>query len=348
MELELTCKGWSKWKEGDVKDNGKPVKEKDISPVMKGYGMGVSSIRPLEGATLYSVLDKLPKLMLPTLDKSRSRQTDWQNQFSSITKLVETNAVSFFIKRVNPEVSIEVDAKFSGAASQISLFGWVPPEARSSYDDSKIDILNTHAMKATNCSTIENACCLLEVAAAAGALSLIVCYNQYRSGKVNSFLYTLLQKKTRVPETLGTSRNKRRVPTLDTLWWTLESCWKESVLKACFPRAAAETLWHSRPPSSFQTRMRRTLIPFSWSARILYALPRMTASRQTSPSFLQISCSPIAGPWSTRPTGSASCTPHSRINLWPGKALQTCASLRCRWLVSSFWFFFLLQQHNKL
>ena len=35
-------------------------------------------------------------------------------------------------------------------------------------------------MHATNANTIEDACCLLELSASAGALSLLVCYNQYR------------------------------------------------------------------------------------------------------------------------------------------------------------------------
>lgn len=49
-----------------------------------------------------------------------------------------------------------------------------------------MDILNVHAMVATNSSTIEDACLLLELAAAAGALSLVVCYNQYRPGREQS------------------------------------------------------------------------------------------------------------------------------------------------------------------
>jgi hypothetical protein len=52
------------------------------------------------------------------------------------------------------------------------------------YEGSPIDIDIEHAMRATNASTIESACCLLEIAIAAGALSLLVCYNQYRPGKV--------------------------------------------------------------------------------------------------------------------------------------------------------------------
>jgi hypothetical protein len=46
-------------------------------------------------------------------------------------------------------------------------------------------------MAATNCPDIQSACALIEMAANAGALSLLVCANQYRQGRdqVKSMLY---------------------------------------------------------------------------------------------------------------------------------------------------------------
>ena len=46
-------------------------------------------------------------------------------------------------------------------------------------------------MAATNCPDIQSACALLELAANAGALSLIVCANQFRQGQrmTKSMLY---------------------------------------------------------------------------------------------------------------------------------------------------------------
>jgi hypothetical protein len=54
---------------------------RDICPVKKGYGMSVCALRPMEGATLYSILDNLHKTVLPTLEMTRSRQTEWQVLF---------------------------------------------------------------------------------------------------------------------------------------------------------------------------------------------------------------------------------------------------------------------------
>ena len=47
------------------------------------------------------------------------------------------------------------------------------------------------ALAATNCPDIQSACALLELAANAGALSLLVCANQYRQGReqLKSMLY---------------------------------------------------------------------------------------------------------------------------------------------------------------
>jgi hypothetical protein len=57
-------------------DDGKRARE--ICPVKKGYGMSISAMRPVEGASLYSILDKLHKTVLPTLEMTRTRQSDWQ------------------------------------------------------------------------------------------------------------------------------------------------------------------------------------------------------------------------------------------------------------------------------
>jgi hypothetical protein len=62
--------GWSKWEPGNVNPEAKN-KPRDICPVKKGYGMGVVSISPIVGASLYSVADKLSKIIPTTLDENR-------------------------------------------------------------------------------------------------------------------------------------------------------------------------------------------------------------------------------------------------------------------------------------
>ena len=179
----LDQQGWSRWEPGDKTDDGK--RSREICPVKKGYGMAVSCIRPLEGATMYSVASKLPCTLQSSMEKARIVQADYQHRFPSIKDLIQTSALPFFVKKVNPDVCVDADAKSvgeDGRHTQITLQNWACP-GNSQEGGMPIDISVEDAMRATNSSSMENACCLLEVAAAAGALSLVVCYNQYRPGK---------------------------------------------------------------------------------------------------------------------------------------------------------------------
>lgn len=43
LEVEVVCRGWSRWNEGDVNpDSGKP---REICPVKKGYGMAIDALK---------------------------------------------------------------------------------------------------------------------------------------------------------------------------------------------------------------------------------------------------------------------------------------------------------------
>lgn len=184
MEIEVACKGWSRYNLGD-----EGVAEEHICPVKKGYGMSVVEMHPLEGASLYSVLSKLPRVIPSTLAENRQRQQSYSAKFQSLKKLIQTESVPFFVQRVGHDTLIDLDTTVLDEEQknpvQIKLSNWIPRdnETTSFYDDnSPIDILVHDAMRATNASTIEEACCLLELAASAGALSLLVYHNQYRPG----------------------------------------------------------------------------------------------------------------------------------------------------------------------
>ena len=143
--------------------------------------MSVVEMHPMEGASLYSVLSRLPRILPATLDENRQRQSSYQAKFHSIKDLIQTQSLPFFVKSVGPDTVVDLDTTTLDADSkptQIKLSNWVPEGLHC--DNAAIDISVDHAMRATNASCIEDACCLLELAAAAGALSLAVCYNQYR------------------------------------------------------------------------------------------------------------------------------------------------------------------------
>lgn len=195
LEVEMVCKGWSQWKEGD-KDPLNPEMDVELSPVAKGYGMGVNAIRVLEGVSLHSVADVLPVILPPTLDECKTRQQEWQNKFHAIRDVIQTERVPFFVKAASIFTSIDIDDSpgMADEPKQIRLTNWCPNSASGrpcSEAGYAIDILYEHALHATNSDNIKSACSLLELAANAGALSLVVFFNQYRPGKmhVKSMLY---------------------------------------------------------------------------------------------------------------------------------------------------------------
>ena len=82
--------------------------------------------------------------------------------------------------------------RVTACCAQIRLGSWSPPGQKQGGEAAHpIDILQEDALAATNCPDIQSACALLELAACAGALSLLVCANQYRQGReqLKSMLY---------------------------------------------------------------------------------------------------------------------------------------------------------------
>lgn len=62
---------------------------------------------------------------------------------------------------------------------QIRVTGWCT-EKDNADGMQPIDILEDHAMRATNCADVRSAIAMLQLAANAGALSLLVCKDRYR------------------------------------------------------------------------------------------------------------------------------------------------------------------------
>ena len=194
--------GWSRWNPGDVNPDAKN-KPREICPVKNGYGLGFESMRVFEGGVSpYSIMDKLGRVLLPSLDAIKARQQTYQNQFPAIKDMLQVDKVAFFVKAANTATSVDVDERpeMADEPPQIRLSNWFSPNngddgggasAAGAEAGQFIDILQSDAMAATNCPDIQSACALLELAANAGALSLIVCANQFRQGQrmTKSMLY---------------------------------------------------------------------------------------------------------------------------------------------------------------
>ena len=103
LHMEMACKGWSKWEPGEKTEDGKW--DHEISPAKKGYGMGINSISVIQCASLYSIKDKLPRVLADTLDASKIKQQKWQSKFHSIKDLIETEKVSHPCQLAAPQAA---------------------------------------------------------------------------------------------------------------------------------------------------------------------------------------------------------------------------------------------------
>lgn len=169
-------------------------KDREICPVKKGYGMGVGGICVYEGVSLYSMVDRIRKALPCTLDESRTKLQAWQSKFHSIQNLLQTDRGPFFVREASTTTSVDLDVRHdcdggggmdddgSLAERFIRLSGW-SLDNNSPESSQVVDIAYSDAISATNCPSIQSACALIELAASAGALSLVVCCNQYRPGK---------------------------------------------------------------------------------------------------------------------------------------------------------------------
>jgi hypothetical protein len=94
--------------------------------------------------------------------------------------LIQTQSVPFFVQKVSTDATIDLDDRqeLANEPKQICISRWGVNDGGNC-----IDVLYDHAMRATNSTDIRSACALLELAANAGALSVVVCANQYRPGK---------------------------------------------------------------------------------------------------------------------------------------------------------------------
>ena len=124
-----------------------------------------------------------------------------QSKFHSIKDLIQTDKVPFLVKKVSPKTNVDLDERpeVSSDAKQLRLSQWSPNHSCGEAGQF-IDILYEHAQAATNCPDIRSACALLELAANAGALSVVVCFNQYRPGqkqtKSTLYGYPMIDTKT--------------------------------------------------------------------------------------------------------------------------------------------------------
>lgn len=154
------------------------------SPVKKGYGLGMDKISVLEGVTLYSALDLLPHIFPSTGEKALEACKEMQKKYTAIANIIQPERAAFFVKAVCKDAAVDIDdrAEVADEPPQIRITGWCV-EKDTADAALPIDILQDHAMAATNCADIRSAVALLQLAIAAGACKLIAVRDKYRRKK---------------------------------------------------------------------------------------------------------------------------------------------------------------------
>lgn len=167
----IGLQGWSQWELGDVNEHAKN-KARDVCPVKKGYGMGISAMKPLLH-TLYSFQEEL----LATLCASPGDSTDKQRLFGennkAINQMISQQNVPFLVQKFGSDTHISWDTD----NQLVKIVNW------GEAGEEPIDITEEHALMFTNSSTVEDACRLIEIAYLGGSLKMPCFYDQFRKGR---------------------------------------------------------------------------------------------------------------------------------------------------------------------
>ncbi len=67
----------------------------------KGYGMGLTKMTVLEGATLYSALNEIPHIFPSTGERAQEMYRDMQKKYPSIANVIQPERAAFFVRFVN-------------------------------------------------------------------------------------------------------------------------------------------------------------------------------------------------------------------------------------------------------
>jgi len=142
------------------------VAPKNEESVRNGWCIKITSVRPV-GFSLHSMIGDL-HLLSSSLSEARTRELALlANEQQVLEKELETQSVAFLL-----QVRREAQLDESGGTLKIVNLG----------DPFHVEIPTEALLSATNCTRMDWACAMLEVAIAAGALSLLVVANDFWKG----------------------------------------------------------------------------------------------------------------------------------------------------------------------
>jgi hypothetical protein len=148
---------------------------REICPVKKGYGMGISAMKPMLHS-LYSFQDELRSVLCASANESTDKQRVFEESNKSINQMISQQNVPFLVQKFGSDTHITWDA----SNKLVKLVNW------GDAGEDPIDITEEHAMAFTNSSTVEDACRIIELAYMTGCLMMPCFYDQFRKGREDS------------------------------------------------------------------------------------------------------------------------------------------------------------------
>jgi hypothetical protein len=148
------------------------VSHREICPVKKGYGMGISSMKPMVHS-LYSFQDELKAILCASATDSTDKQRTFEECNKSINQMISQQNVPFLVQSFGRDTHITWDTQ----NKIVKLVNW------GEAVEDPIDITEDHSMAFTNSSTVEDACRVIELAYMTGCLMMPCFYDQFRKGR---------------------------------------------------------------------------------------------------------------------------------------------------------------------
>ena len=148
---------------------------REVCPVKKGYGMGISAMKPMLHS-LYSFQDELRSILCVSATDSTEKQRSFEERNKSINQMISQQNVPFLVQSFSSETHITWDT----TNKLVKIVNW------GEAGEDPIDITEEHAMSFTNSTTVEDSCRIIELAYMTNCLIMPCFYDQFRKGREDS------------------------------------------------------------------------------------------------------------------------------------------------------------------
>lgn len=168
LELEIAIKGWDQYNIGDEKLYPRKIiiEQKNLCMPKKHYGIGLNGLK-LTNGSLYSLAGLISKVLKNSSGEASKHLKELSMANTCISQIIQDRAVPYRVSNLAVDTFFDYDE--ANALVKVTEF-----------TDDPIDIDVKTLLAMTNCASVEDACSLLQLSCAAGALSIVAHFDQYR------------------------------------------------------------------------------------------------------------------------------------------------------------------------